>query len=123
MSNQTDLEGFLSELGGGVFREKLALILSEVALATVTNANGGKKGKVSVEFSMSRVGENDQVIIEHKLSHVTPTKRGKKTEEDITETPMFVGVGGKLTIDQPKEDNDGQFALGESVTSIHNRNQ
>ncbi len=34
----------------------------------------------------------------HKLSYVRPTNRGKISEEDTTETPMYVNRGGRLTI-------------------------
>lgn len=108
---QTNIDDFISEIGAGIFKEKLAHALSEAALGTVLHGNGTKKGKVSVEFTFKQIGENDQVVISHKLSHVTPTKRGKASEEDTTETPMFVGRGGVLTIDQPKEDHKGQFSL------------
>jgi hypothetical protein len=115
VDSKTDLEGFLSELGGGVFREKLALILSQVALATSVHGNNGKKGKVNVSFTITRVNDNDQVMITHKLEHVTPTNRGDKSARDLMSTPMFVGRGGKLTIDQPRESCSGQkgFRLGE----------
>lgn len=36
--------------------------------------------------------------IKHKLSYVRPTNRGKISEEDTTETPMYVNRGGRLTI-------------------------
>lgn len=57
------------------------------------------------------MGDNDQVIVSHKLSTSNPTKRGKKFEEDITDTAFFVGKGGKLTINAPEEDDSGQFNL------------
>jgi len=108
---ETSVGNFIEELGAGVFREKLAHALSEAALATVTHGNGKRKGKVSIELTFSQIGENDQVIITHKLSYLTLTKRGKRAEEDTTETPMFVGKGGVLSVDVPKEDNNGQFSL------------
>ena len=57
------------------------------------------------------MGDNDQVIVSHKLSTSNPTKRGKKAEEDITDTAFFVGKGGVLTINPPKEEASGQFSL------------
>ena len=50
-------------------------------------------------------------MIASKLSHVTVTKRGMKSEQTTTETPMYVGKGGVLSIDQPKEEFNGQFNL------------
>lgn len=118
MSNTgTNVDDFIGELGAGVIKEKLSHVLSEAALGVITHGNGNKKGKVTLELTINRVGENDQVIISHKIAHLTPTKRGKKSEEDTTETSFFVGKGGVLTIDQPKEDKNGQIAL------IRNRTQ
>lgn len=108
---QTDVNDFIEELGAGVFKEKLAHILSEAALGTVHFGQGNKKGKVTIELTLQQIGENEQVIVSHKLSNSIPTKRGKKSEEDITETPFYVGKGGVLTINPPKEDNNGQFGL------------
>ncbi len=111
MSTKTDVDALFSELGAGLVKEKLSVLLSDVALGTVLHGIGNMKGKLSIEFTFTQVGENDQVILSHKISHSTPTKRGKRSEEDLTQTPFFVGKGGQLTIDQPKEGNDGQFSL------------
>ena len=108
---KTNIDDFIGELEAGLFKEKLAHVLGEVALGTVINGNGTRKGKVTIELSLAAIGENSQVIIASKLSHVTLTKRGKKTEETTAETPMFVGKGGVLSIDQPKEEFSGQFGL------------
>ncbi|WP_274538084.1 hypothetical protein [Escherichia coli] len=42
--------------------------------------------------------DENRVKIKHKLSYVRPTNRGKISEEDTTETPMYVNRGGRLTI-------------------------
>ena len=57
--------------------------------------------------------DEDRVKISHKLKMVTPTKRGKKSEEDTTETPMWVGKGGKLTI--LPEDQGQLFGIDGSI--------
>lgn len=105
---QTNVNDFMSELGAGVLSEKLAHILSDVALGTSLHGQG-KKGKVTLEFTFSQTdSESDQVKISHKIGHATPTKRGKKTEEDTTSTVFFVGKGGVLTINAPEEESSGQ---------------
>jgi len=91
--------------------DKLAVSLSAAALSQITHGIGSKKAKVSIEFTFQQMGDNDQVIVSHKLSTSNPTKRGKKFEEDITDTAFFVGKGGELTINQPKEEESGQFTL------------
>lgn len=115
MTNKTNFSDFMAEQNCGITLEKIEHILSDAALATVLHGIGNKKGKVNLEFSLSKIGDGEQVIISTKLSCSIPTKRGKKSEEDITDTPMFVGKGGQLTIDQPKEDNNGQFALVQGI--------
>lgn len=108
---ETNIDDFISELGAGVFKEKLSHVLSEAALGTILHGNGKRKGKVSLEFTFSQIGENDQVVVSHKITHLTLTKRGKRSEEDLTETPMFVGKGGVMTVSPPKENSKGQFSL------------
>lgn len=112
---QTDVAEFLGECNAGILLEKLALALSDAALAQVTVAEKGKKAQVGLSLTFQRMGDNNQVIISHKITTSIPTKRGKKAEEDTTETAFFVAKGGKLSISPPKEDLDGQFSLTTSV--------
>jgi hypothetical protein len=111
MSNDrmTVVPDFLGELDAGVFMNKIAAALNNTALGVLNN---GSKGKVVLTFDMERMGssvEEKRVKIKHKLQYVTPTPRGKATEEDTTETPMWVNRGGKLTILQ--EDQGNLFTL------------
>lgn len=112
MSNDrmTVVPDFLGELDAGVFVNKIAAALNNTALGVLNNGN---KGKVTLTFDFERMGnsvEEKRVKIKHKLQYVTPTPRGKATEEDTTETPMWVNKGGKLTILQ--EDQGNLFSLG-----------
>ncbi|MDN2661815.1 hypothetical protein OW492_00320 [Psychromonas sp. 14N.309.X.WAT.B.A12] len=109
--SKTNIDNFIGELESGIFKEKLSHMLSDVALGQVIHSGGNRKGKVNIELTFSQVGDNNQVIIASKLSHTTITKRGMKSEQTTTETPMYVGKGGVLTIDQPKEELTGQFNL------------
>lgn len=111
MSNDrmTNVPDFLGELDAGVFINKIAGALNTAALGVLNN---GSKGKVVLTFDIDRMGnsiEEKQVMIKHKLQYITPTPRGKVSEEDTTETPMFVNRGGKLTILQ--EDQGNLFTL------------
>ena len=117
MSNKTDLNQFISELDAGIFKEKVAHILSDAALATVLHGGGKKNAKVIIEFTLNKVGENEQVIVSSLIEHKMPTKRGVKGEKDTTETPMFVGVGGQMTINVPMEDSSGQHDI-EGLSSV-----
>lgn len=91
----TDVQIMLEDLDAGVFLQKLSHAFSAVAGNVVDT---GKTGEVSLKFSMSRIGNSHQVNIKHKLAFTMPTARGKASEEDTTETPMFVGSKGKLTL-------------------------
>lgn len=108
---KTDVAEFIGECNAGVMIEKLGLALSDAALAQINHGAGSKKAKVTLEFTLQQMGDNDQVIVSHKLATSTPTKRGKKSEEDVTDTAFFVGKGGKMTINAPEEDDSGQFTL------------
>jgi len=113
MSNQreTNVADFIGECNAGILNDKLALALSDAAMSQLNHGIGSKKAKVTVEFTFQQMGDNEQVIVSHKLTTSNPTKRGKKFEEDVTDTAFFVGKGGQLTINQPKEDDNGQFSL------------
>tara|TARA_R110002153_G_scaffold173631_3_gene326435 strand:- start:6896 stop:7300 length:405 start_codon:yes stop_codon:yes gene_type:complete len=113
MSNkrETNVADFIGECNAGIFMEKLSLALSDAALAQINHGIGSKKAKVSLEFTLQQMGDNDQVIVSHKLTTSNPTKRGKKFEEDVTDTAFFVGKGGQLTINPPVEEESGQFNM------------
>ncbi|HBM9592175.1 TPA: hypothetical protein L1B84_004541 [Escherichia coli] len=86
----TDVQAFIGELDGGVFETKIGAVLSEVA-------SGVMNTKTKLNLEIEPFDEN-RVKIKHKLSYVRPTNRGKISEEDTTETPMYVNRGGRLTI-------------------------
>lgn len=111
MDRKTNVADFIGECNAGVLQEKLALALSDAAMAQINHGAGSRKAKVSIEFSFQQMGDNEQVIISHRLATSNPTKRGKKSEEDVTDTAFFVGKGGVLTIAPPKEEENGQFGL------------
>ena len=108
--NLTDLESLFDELNGGVFRQQLERALSDAALGVVTHGDKGKKGKVTVTFDMSRIGESTQVNLTHKLEYRVPTARGKRTEDVTCDTPLHVGRNGKLSL---MPDNQERLPLGD----------
>ena len=91
----TDLHTLLPDLDGGVFEQKIASVLSDVAFGVVTH---GRQGKVTIEFDMKQIGETQQVNMKHTLKFTKPTHRGKATEEDATETPLYVATNGDLAL-------------------------
>ncbi|MCH4563376.1 hypothetical protein MKP05_09565 [Halomonas sp. EGI 63088] len=98
MSDQptsTDINALLDDLDAGVFREKLARALSDAAAGVVAT---GKAGDVTVKFSLKQIADSSQVDCAHRLSYTVPTAKGKRSEENTTKTPLYVGRGGKLTL-------------------------
>jgi len=93
-NRDTDVQAFIAELDGGVFIEKLARALSEVAGGAMDNQ---AVGRVKLDFSIKRLGSSHQVNVSHKLEYTVPQMRGKVTEDDTTNTPMYVSTGGKMT--------------------------
>jgi len=89
----TNVEQFISDLDGGVFQEKLSRTLSDVAAHVM---DFEKKGQVTLTFDVKRSGSS-QVNITHKLAYKHPTKRGEKSENDTTATPMYIGRGGMMS--------------------------
>lgn len=90
----TDVEAFIRELDGGVFMEKLARALSEVAGGVMDHQTSGR---VKLDFTLNRIGSSFQVNVKHKLEYTVPQMRGKVTEDDTTDTPMYVNTGGRLS--------------------------
>lgn len=109
----TDVSTFLEDLDGGVFIQKLARALSEVAGGVVDNND---KGSIDIKLNLKRIGQSYQVNIGHTLKYTVPTLRGKISEEDTTETPMHVNTGGRLSI-FPENQNQLFTRTGEPETS------
>ena len=103
MTTSTDADGsvllsLLPDLTAGKFLAKADAALLATAAAVIANGDKGKGGKVTIEFSMERIGESNQVRFAHSITTTQPTARGKRSETDSTETPLHVGTTGKLTL-------------------------
>lgn len=109
----TDVNQFFEDLDGGVFIQKLARALSEVAGGVVDNND---KGRIDIQLNVKRIGQTYQVNIGHTLKYTVPTLRGKISEEDTTETPMHVNTGGKVSI-FPENQNQLFTRTGEPETN------
>jgi len=93
-----DIQTILPDMDGGVFLEKISRAVQDTALGVVVHGDKGKKGKVTIELTFERIGESMQVQCRHKLVYSRPTRRGKASEEDTTETPFYVDNRGRLSI-------------------------
>ena len=87
----TDTSEFINSLNAGVFADQVGRAISDVAAGVVDH---GKKGKVVISLELSRIGESNQVKINHKLDYTAPTKRGSKREDTALDTPMYVTSDG-----------------------------
>jgi hypothetical protein len=93
--SQQNIVDVIGDLDAGVFAQKMEAALSDVAAGVVST---GKVGKVTITFDLKQIATSNQVSVKHKLSYVKPTEKGKVSEENTTETPMHVGVRGKLSL-------------------------
>ncbi len=87
----TDISDFMNSLNAGVFARQVGAALSEAGAGVVDH---GKKGKVVISFELARIGESNQVKVNHKLDYLVPTKRGSRREDVALDTPMYVTANG-----------------------------
>lgn len=99
----TDIQTVIADLDGGVLAEKLAHAISKVAAGVIDH---NKKGSISLELKLERIGSSYQVSIEHTLKYKAPTAKGSVSEENTTSTPMHVGKGGRVSL---FPENQGQL--------------
>ena len=90
----SEIEEFISELGAGVFEEKLTRSIKDTALACMAN---NKTGEISLKFKITPINQS-QAKITHLITTKAPTLNGEKTEKNSTDTHMFVGKGGKMSL-------------------------
>lgn len=110
-STATDVNALLDDLDAGVFREKIARAVSDVALGVVSH---GKTGDVTIKLSFKQIADSRQVHCDHKITFTQPTAKGKKSEENTTSTPLHVGRGGKVSL-FPEE--QGKFDFTDQSTT------
>ncbi len=90
----TDIAEFLGELGAGVFEEKLTRTLSETAIAAMQY---NKVGEITLKFKITPINQS-QVKIVHTIVNKAPTMNGEKAEKNSTDTHMYVGEKGKMSL-------------------------
>lgn len=116
--SQPNLYETLGEFDAGLFSQKTLEALKDTALAVI-RGDGKKKGKVTIEIELDKIGDSSSVTVAHTLKVSKPTKRGKATEEDTTSTPMYVDNLGYLTIaPQTQEDLFKQENPGDKVAQF-----
>ena len=106
----TNFPRLLQELDGGVIANVLGLAASNVARA-VSYAN--KKGEINIKLIMKPMGTNNEMVeITSNMNFTEPKSGfGCKKEDFQYASIAYVGPGGKLTYDKPKEDVNSQLQL------------
>lgn len=114
--NHTTIETLMAELDGGTLGPRIAAALAEAAVGVAACNDKRKKGKVTLEFTITPVGgDQSQVQIDHSIKFATPTQRGKKQEEIATSSVMYVSNRGAITV-LPNTNKD-MFKPKESVAT------
>lgn len=90
----TDIPEFFAELGAGTFEEKLARTISETATAVMVN---NREGEVTLKFKIKPISSS-QAKVMHTIDYKAPTLNGQKSEKNTTDTVMYVGPKGKLSL-------------------------
>lgn len=93
----------MADLDVGGFINKVGVALSEVAVGVMQS---GDKGKVVIELDLEMCN-GEQALVKSKLKFIKPTSRGKQSEEDTTETLMYVARNGALSL--LKQDQNQMF--------------
>lgn len=107
----TNVSEFIEDLDVGDFKKKLGAALSEVAIGVMRN---NKKGRVTVDLEMD-VLNVEQIKVKSKIKYVRPTSRGVQIEDETTETPMYIGRNGELSIIQKKSMFDSDSVVIDAV--------
>ncbi|EJO9866780.1 hypothetical protein ACRTC9_20025 [Vibrio vulnificus] len=106
----TNFPKLMQQLDGGVISNVVGLALSNVARAV---SYSDKQGNVKIDLKLKPMGTNNEMVeITVNMSVKEPkTGFGTKSEDFQYTSIAYVGKGGKLTYDRPKEDIRGQIVI------------
>ncbi|MDV2299644.1 MAG: hypothetical protein ACRCVV_18900 [Shewanella sp.] len=106
----TNFPKLMQELDGGVISSVVGLALSNVARAV---SYSDKVGSVKMDMKFKPMGTNNEMVeITFNMSVKEPkTGFGNKSEDFQYQSVAYIGKGGKLTYDRPKEDIRGQLVM------------
>ncbi|HFQ5074762.1 TPA: hypothetical protein ACGU7E_003782 [Vibrio vulnificus] len=106
----TNFPKLMQQLDGGVISNVMGLALSNVARAV---SYSDKQGNVKIDLKLKPMGTNNEMVeITVNMSVKEPkTGFGTKAEDFQYTSIAYVGKGGKLTYDRPKEDIRGQLVI------------
>ncbi|HGS4817827.1 TPA: hypothetical protein ACMDRM_001722 [Vibrio cholerae] len=106
----TNFPKLMQQIDGGVISNVVGLALSNVARAV---SYSDKQGNVKIDLKLKPMGTNNEMVeITVNMSVKEPkTGFGTKSEDFQYTSIAYVGKGGKLTYDRPKEDIRGQLVI------------
>jgi hypothetical protein len=89
----------LESLNAGIFMKQIEAVTKQVALGVLQNGQKGRKGKVTIELTLTQLGDDTGMVnVQHKWEYKFPTLRGNKAENSSNITPMCVSPEGELTL-------------------------
>lgn len=108
--DDTDLKDFFGSLAGGVQEKVIAKVLSSVAKGVLDHGAKGKTGNVTINLKIQRLSddsvEQGAVKIVSEVSFSAPTTRGKKSENEIRESVMYMTSKGLSDVPPRKLDEE-----------------
>lgn len=109
----TNFPKLIQELDGGVIANVIGLAASNVARAV---SYADKQGNIKMDLKLKPMGTNNEMVeITCNITVKEPKSgHGSKSEDFQYTSIAFVGKGGKLTYDRPKEDIHGQAIIEEA---------
>ena len=109
-NDDTDLATFWDTLAGGVQKQIVAKVLSSVAKGTLAHGSKGKTGEVTIKLKFSRLSddsvEQGALKIVSEVSFGAPTQRGKKAENEVRESVMYMTSSGLSDVPPKKLDDE-----------------
>lgn len=108
----SEVAELLGELGAGTFEEKLSRVINETASAVMANE---REGEVVLKFKIKPIS-NCQAKVMHTIEFKAPTLNGIKSEKNTTDTVMYVGQKGKMSL-FPEDQMQMFSKRGETIKS------
>jgi hypothetical protein len=101
----TDVGQFIADLDGNQLEAGLGVILTTVGIAVCDH---DATGEVTIKLKIKRIGNSNQVNIQHTLAYSKPTSRGEQKEKTTGETAMYVSATQGMTY-FPSRENQGSL--------------
>lgn len=97
-NDDTDLAVFFDTLAAGVQKQIIQKVLSQVSKGVLQHGSKGKTGEVTLKFKIARLSddsvEQGALKVISEVSFGAPTQRGKKAENEVRESVMYMTSSG-----------------------------